>query len=146
MKKIITTKSGKQLELVANFGTDQFYKIFTGNEIECDAITLKEMKEGLKVSKEDDKTILLQKISVLTLKMSKTLAFVMATQAKYFPQDGYVRKTMDDLTEEKFTEFLCQYERSDFDAEFYKEIFALWNGQSESTSEIKNLTSRLQES
>lgn len=144
MKKIITTKSGKELELVANFGTDQFYKIFTGKEIEYDAIALKELKADAGRLTGEEKVAALQKLSVLTMKMSKSLAFVMATQAEHFKEDGFVRRTIDDLTDEKFTEFLCRFERSDFDADLYKEVYALWNGQAESTSEVKNTESRLQ--
>lgn len=149
MKKIIETKSGKQLEMVANLGTNQFYKLFTGSEIEADAIDLKNLKDDLARFKDAGKTEeylgTVKKVNEHTMKMSQSLAFVMTTQAKFFTQDGFVRKTMDALTDEYFIEFLCSFEREDFDAEFYKKVFALWRGQTESSSETKNLESRPQE-
>lgn len=141
MKRIIETKSGKQIEMVANLGTNQFYKYFTGSEIEADAIDLKNLQEDLKRFKEVDRTEYpdeVKAINAKTMKMSQSLAFVMSTQAKFFTQDGFVRKTMDALTEENFIEFLCSFEQGDFDAEFYKEVFALWRGQTRPSTESKN--------
>ena len=145
MKKILTTKSGKQLELVANLGTDQFYKMFTGHEIEADAIELSEMRKNANSLSGDEKTKALRQIASTTLSLSKNLAFIMSTQAKFFGSETYVRQTMGELTEEKLTEFLCGFERTDFDLNLYKEIFALWNGQSQTDSEIKNLEGQLHE-
>lgn len=141
MKKILETKSGKQVEMVANLGTNQFYKYFTGSEIEADAIDLKNLQGDLKRFKEVDRTEYpdeVKAINAKTMKMSQSLAFVMSTQAKFFTQDGFVRKTMDALTEENFIEFLCSFEQGDFDAEFYKEVFALWKGQTRPSTESKN--------
>lgn len=141
MKRIIETKSGKQIEMVANLGTNQFYKYFTGSEIEADAIDLKNLQEDLKRFKEVDRTEYpdeVKAINAKTMKMSQSLAFVMSTQAKFFTQDGFVRKTMDALTEENFIEFLCSFEQGEFDAEFYKEVFALWKGQTRPSTESKN--------
>ena len=152
MKRIIETKSGKQIEMVANLGTNQFYKYFTGSEIEADAIDLKNLQGDLNRFKKVDPTTgevkatinatehpdEVKAINAKTMKMSQSLAFVMSTQAKFFTQDGFVRKTMDALTEENFIEFLCSFEQGDFDAEFYKEVFALWRGQTRPSTESKN--------
>lgn len=149
MKKIITTKSGKQIEMLSNLGTEQFYKSFVGSELTSDILELKILKsDSDRLSKDPNQaetvSDLNKKAASLTQKITQSLAFIMSMQAKFFTQDGFVRKTMDALTEENYIEFLCQFEKADFGISMYKEVFQLWSSQTDSTSEPKNTISQLQ--
>ena len=113
----------KSVALVTNLGTARLYEIFTKTDVFRELI-------ALRAAAKDDPTTAALAINELY----KKLGYVMAVQAS---KDS-IEEMKAEMTEDKFLEWLFQFDVPDWNGEVLNEIASLWSSQTETNSSIKN--------
>lgn len=129
MLKIIEI-DGKELEFEATLGTAELYEILTGDNIF-------NVFAGASVSQDRrEQVLLLARLN----DAYKKLAYIMNVTAETREPEpvNRIRAIKAKLTRDDYLAWLMQFKNGSMDADFFKQIAALWNAQQETHSEQKN--------
>ena len=130
MLKIIEV-DGKQLEFEATLGTAELYEIMTGDNIF-------NIFAGAYAGGADrrEQVLLLARLN----DTYKKLAYIMNITATTRDDEpvNRIRAIKAKLTKDDYLAWLMQFKNGSMDADFFKQIAALWNAQQETHSEQKN--------
>jgi hypothetical protein len=123
MRKTITVGT-IELEVEANMASAELYRKMTQRDWDMDLVSISKMNSENR-----------EEMALKIIDLTKHMAFVMATQAKFYEEP---RKQIAMMNEEDYIIWLSQFGPRDFNQDVYLDILKLWRDQNTTTSEAKN--------